>query len=311
MELKIYNPQEDGFLQSIDWNFEDLKAEITQKSNEYMNLVYSDDQIKEAKKDRASLNKLISALEAKRKEIKKQVMIPYEDFEKKEKELVSIIQQAVDNIDSQIKGYEEGLRQEKLKKVKEIYKEAIGDLDRTVPLKRIFKDSWLNASTTLKSIKEEIAAIYAKVDADLKVINKESSTYSYEMKEEYLKTFDLSAAMAKKQELEETARKKALFEEQKRKEAEERERKLQEEAAMVEQAGKPAAAEIMPAPMDEPAAAAPEPVSPAAAEAPVVRRKRVVIAITANENQFGYLNQVLSTLSKNAEKVEIISKEEI
>ena len=309
MELKIYNPQEDGFLQSIDWNFEDLKAEITQKSNEYMNLVYSDDQIKEAKKDRAALNKLISALEAKRKEIKKQVMIPYEDFEKKEKELVGIIRQAVDNIDSQIKGYEEGLRQEKLKKVKEIYKESIGDLDRTVPLERIFKDSWLNASTTLKSIKEEIAAIYAKVDADLKVINKESSTYSYEMKEEYLKTFDLSAAMAKKQELEETARKKALFEEQKRKEAEERERKLREEAAMVERAGKPAAAEIMPAPMDEPAAA-PEPVSPAA-EAPTVRKKRVVIAITANENQFGYLNQVLSTLSKNAEKVEIISKEEI
>ncbi|MBS6723694.1 MAG: DUF1351 domain-containing protein [Clostridiales bacterium] len=309
MELKIYNPQEDGFLQSIDWNFEDLRAEIAQKSNEYMNLVYNDDQIKEAKKDRASLNKLISALEAKRKEIKKQVMIPYEDFKKKEKELVGIIRQAVDNIDSQIKGYEEGLRQEKLKKVKEIYKEAIGDLDRTVPLERIFKDSWLNASTTLKSIKEEIAAIYAKVDADLKVINKESSTYSYEMKEEYLKTFDLSAAMAKKQELEETARKKALFEEQKQKEAEERERRLREEAAMVERAGKPAA-EIMPAPMEEPEAAAPEPVSPAAA-APVVRRKRVVIAITANENQFGYLNQVLSTLSKNAEKVEIISKEEI
>lgn len=309
MELKIYNPQEDGFLKSIDWNFEDLRAEIAQKSNEYMNLVYNDDQIKEAKKDRASLNKLISALEAKRKEIKKQVMIPYEDFEKKEKELVGIIRQAVDNIDSQIKGYEEGLRQEKLKKVKEIYKEAIGDLDRTVPLERIFKDSWLNASTTLKSIKEEIAAIYAKVDADLKVINKESSTYSYEMKEEYLKTFDLSAAMAKKQELEETARKKALFEEQKQKEAEERERRLREEAAMVERAGKPAA-EIMPAPMEEPEAAAPEPVSPAAA-APVVRRKRVVIAITANENQFGYLNQVLSTLSKNAEKVEIISKEEI
>lgn len=308
MELKIYNPQEDGFLQSIDWNFEDLKTEIAQKSNEYMNLVYSDDQIKEAKKDRAALNKLISALEAKRKEIKKQVMVPYEDFEKKEKELVGIIWQAVDNIDRQIKGYEEGLRQEKLKKVKEIYKEAIRDLDRAVPFERIFKDSWLNASTTLKSIKEEIVAVYMKVDADLKVINKESSTYSYEMKEEYLKTFDLSAAMAKKQELEETARKKALFEEQKRKEAEEREHKLREEAARVEQAGKPAATEIISGPMDESEAAAPEAVS--STEVPTIRRKRVVIAITANENQFGYLNQVLLTLSKNAEKVEIISKEE-
>ena len=27
MELKIYNPQADGFLQKIDWNFEELKSE--------------------------------------------------------------------------------------------------------------------------------------------------------------------------------------------------------------------------------------------------------------------------------------------
>ena len=27
MELKIYNPQVDGFLKSIDWNFDELKEE--------------------------------------------------------------------------------------------------------------------------------------------------------------------------------------------------------------------------------------------------------------------------------------------
>ena len=90
MELKIYNPQEDGFLQKIDWNFEELKSEITNKANDYMSLVYTPDQMKEAKKDRAALRKFIAALEDKRKEIKKQVMIPYTDFEEKEKELVSI-----------------------------------------------------------------------------------------------------------------------------------------------------------------------------------------------------------------------------
>ncbi len=31
MELKIYNPQVDGFLKSIDWNFDELKEEITKK----------------------------------------------------------------------------------------------------------------------------------------------------------------------------------------------------------------------------------------------------------------------------------------
>ena len=111
-------------------------------------------------------------------------------------------------------------------------------MDRTIPFEKIFKDSWLNVSTTLKSIREEITEIYHKVDTDLKVINTESSAYAYEMKEEYLKNFDLSAAMAKKQELEDTAKKKALYEEQKQKEAKEREQKLREEAEIVEIAGK-------------------------------------------------------------------------
>ena len=210
MELKIYNPQADGFLKAIDWNFEELKEEVTKKSSDYLNLVYSDDQIKDAKQDRANLRKLVTALEDKRKEIKKEVMLPYEDFAVKEKELVEIINGAIENIDTQVKGYEEGLRQEKLAKVKEIYKECIGDLDRTIPFDKIFKESWLNVSTTLKSIKEEIITIREKIDGDLKIINAENSPYIYEMKEEYLKDFDLMVAMAKKQQLEDTAKKKAL-----------------------------------------------------------------------------------------------------
>lgn len=75
MELKIYNPQADGFLKAIDWNFEELKEEITKKSSDYLNLVYSDDQIKDAKQDRANLRKLVTALEDKRKEIKKEVIL--------------------------------------------------------------------------------------------------------------------------------------------------------------------------------------------------------------------------------------------
>ena len=194
MELKIYNPQVDGFLKSIDWNFDELKEEITKKSSDYLNLVYSSDQIKDAKQDRANLRKLVTALENKRKEIKKEIMVPYDDFAEKEKELVGIINEAITNIDMQVKGYDEGLRSEKLAKVKENYKECIGDLDRTVPFEKIFKDSWLNVSTTLKSIKEEIITIRKKIDGDLKIINTENSPYVYEMKEEYLKDFDLMAA---------------------------------------------------------------------------------------------------------------------
>lgn len=308
MELKIYNPQADGFLKAIDWNFEELKEEITKKSSDYLNLVYSDDQIKDAKQDRANLRKLVTALENKRKEIKKEIMVPYDDFASKEKELVEIINGAIENIDTQVKGYEEGLRQEKLAKVKEIYKECIGDLDRTIPFDKIFKESWLNVSTTLKSIKEEIITIREKIDGDLKIINAENSPYIYEMKEEYLKDFDLMAAMAKKQQLEDTAKKKALYEEQKRKEVEERERKRKEEAARVELAGKVQEDQQLPDTENEPADIVPQ---EAIQEQKPLKRKKIVIAITANETQYAYLNEVLMKLKNNAEKVEILEKEEL
>ena len=313
MELKIYNPQADGFLKAIDWNFEELKEEITKKSSDYLNLVYSDDQIKDAKQDRANLRKLVTALEDKRKEIKKEVMLPYEDFAVKEKELVEIINGAIENIDTQVKGYEEGKKQEKLTKVKEIYKECIGDLDRTVPFEKIFKESWLNVSTTLKSIKEEIITIREKIDGDLKIINTEISPYVFVMKEEYLKDFDLMAAMAKKQQLEDTAKKKALYEEQKKQEAEEKERRRKEEAARVEMAGK---AQSAPVPEKQPDSAnivTQQPAIPGSyqEQAAKLRRKRVVIAITANETQFAYLNEVLMKLKRNAEQVDILESEEL
>ena len=53
MELKIYSPQDAGFIQRIDWNFEELKAEITAAAQEYETSVYTDDTIKAAKADRA------------------------------------------------------------------------------------------------------------------------------------------------------------------------------------------------------------------------------------------------------------------
>lgn len=52
MELKIYNPQEGGYLKKIEWNFEELKEEVTAKAKEYAATVYTDETIKAAKADR-------------------------------------------------------------------------------------------------------------------------------------------------------------------------------------------------------------------------------------------------------------------
>lgn len=297
MELKIYNPTEDGFLQSIDWNFEELKQWITKGTQSYEGLVVTPDQISDAKESMADMRKLRKALESERVKVKKKVLKPYDDFAAKEKELIKILDGAIQGLDVQVKEYNEMLRREKLEKVREIYIECIGDLDRTIPFEKILKDSWLNASTTLKSVKEEITQIRDKVDTDLKVINTESSAYAYEMKEEYLKKFDLSAAMAKKQELEDTAKKKALYEEQKQKEAKEREQKLKKEAARVERAGKESESKR-------------ENADPA--EASVKERTlAITFKVTAKESQFEEVNTLLSKLKETCGSLEVLQKEEL
>lgn len=104
MELKMHDVQ---FPEVIEFNFTELKQEITEKAALYKNMVYTDETIKEAKADKATLNKFITALEDKRKEVKKQCLQPYEDFEKQIRELVAIVDEPVQLINEQVKAYED------------------------------------------------------------------------------------------------------------------------------------------------------------------------------------------------------------
>lgn len=301
MELIIYAPKEDGFIKSIDWNFDDLKKEITEKAGEYMNLVYSDDQIKEAKKDRAELNKFKKALDDKRKDVKSQVMNPYIAFETQIKELIGIVNKAVDNIDSQVKGYEEGLKQKKEELCRKLYEKHIGDLNRIIPYEKVFNPKWLNKTYPEKAIIEDIQSLYKRVDQDLKVINTDSSKYVFEMKEEYLKEYDMAAAVSLKQRLEETERKKAAFEEQELKRKAEEAKRIREEAELIQAAGNSNPVPVLL--IDENG----NPIVQAEEKAEKVIM--VTFRVTAKESQFQALNEAIKMLKENSQKVEMLKRE--
>lgn len=203
MELVIYNPSEDGFLKSIDFNNEEIKKELTLRLEKYKGLVYSDEQIKLAKSDRATLNKFKEAIENKRKEIKKQCLKPYEDFELKIKEITALIDKPILEIDKQVKSYEEKLREEKREVITCIYNESIGDLSPILPLKRLWDDKWLNVTYNLSNISKEIQEAIEKVKKDLEVIGQLKSEFDLQVKDKYLQTLDLSQALQEKTRLEE------------------------------------------------------------------------------------------------------------
>ena len=222
MELKIYNPREDGFIKAIEWNYEELRAELSQKLEEYKGLVYTEEQIKEAKADRAKLNALATAIDSERKKIKKQCLQPYEQFEAQIKDLLAVIKEPVALIDSQIKGYEEEKKAKKLEEVKALFeklKDAAGEELGFVGFEQIFEDKFLNASLSLKMVETVINNKFNAIKHDIKTIA-ELKEYSFEATEVYKETLSLNEALEKAKYMVDIAEKKKAEEERKEQEKE-------------------------------------------------------------------------------------------
>lgn len=201
---------------TIDFNFEELKAGLEESLALYTGLVVTEDSIKPAKEDRAKLNKLREALEAKRKEVKKECMAPYTDFEAKVKELVALIDKPIAAIDSQLKEFEDKRRQAKRTDIFAIYEETIGELRPILPFDKLWRDEWYNTGVSLKKIREAIVAAEDKATSDLEVLSTVESEFAEAVKLKYLEGLDLNAALAERARLRDQAAKLREYLEQQR-----------------------------------------------------------------------------------------------
>lgn len=168
MELKVSEVQ---IIAPITFNFEDLKKELTERSKQYATAVYTEDNITEAKQHRANLNKLVKAVNDEKIRIKNEVMKPYLPFEEQCKELMEIVKNAVENIDGQIKNFEDKRKQEKIQQVMQYFFDRIGIYDGLISFDVIYNDRWENVTYEMKTIQQEIDHIIAKTKTDLMVIN--------------------------------------------------------------------------------------------------------------------------------------------
>ena len=208
MELEIYSPTKDGFIKEITWNHEEIKREIAEKVQHYANLVYTDEQIKEAKTDRATLRKFIDALETKRKEIKKQCLEPYESFEKQMKEIVAVVNEPVLLIDKQVKNFEERQKEEKREEIKKYWESTEIQIPIPLTLEQLFDEKWLNASVKMPTIQSEIRAKLDQITNDLDILAN-LPEFSFEATEVYKHTLDLNKAINEGKRLSELMKRKA------------------------------------------------------------------------------------------------------
>ena len=196
MELKIEQPTK--FIEAIKFNFEELKGQLKESLEKYQNLTFTEEQIRLAKTDRATLNKLKDAIETKRKEIKAKCLRPYEEFEIKIKELVKLIDEPINNIDGQIKRVEEEKKNQKVLEITKIFdKYAVeNNINELITCQRIFNQKWLNTSYKISSIEQEIKDTTKNIADSIKVIGETKTEFAQQVLDKYLQTLDLTVALA-------------------------------------------------------------------------------------------------------------------
>lgn len=289
LELQIYSPSEDGYIKEIKWNFDELKAAIAAKVEDYKGLTYTDEQMTEAKKDRAELNRFRSALDAKRKEIKKRCLAPYEAFEAQMKELTHLVDEPIEMIDSQLAEYDNRLRAEKEAQIEALFEDM--QFQPFVTLDRIKDPRWLNRSYKLSQVEQDLHDRKEQISNDVYLINRlpesKAALVIYEQ------TLNLRAAQAEAERMAQVQR-----EAEARKKAEE------------------AAQQAMAAKLDADAAAA-EPAKPEETPQPAPEDKpeqaeevaRFWVTIEARKSQYPLLNNLFAELKKAGIKARVEKKE--
>lgn len=192
-ELSLISRQEPGIV-ALD-NFEELKLALQSYLEGYKTIVYTPENIKDAKEDKKALSKLKKSIEDKRKEIKKIYMMPYEIVEAQAKELVALIDEPLKLIADFICGEEDAEKEIKKKEISLFYEshsQTLGDLAETVFSNPCFYDKkWENKTTTVKTYQNEIAEKVSKVSKDIETIKASGGKFTGSLIDKYLENLSM------------------------------------------------------------------------------------------------------------------------
>lgn len=252
MELRV---NEVAIPEKISFNYEELKAELTEKVAFYETLVYTDDQVKDAKADRATLNKLKKTLNDERIRREKEYMQPFNEFKAQVNEIIGIIDKPIAVIDKQVKEFEDQKKAQKKKAIEELF--AGMGFQNFVTLEMIWDPKWLNASVSMKSIEEQMRSRMYEIADDVLTLHN-LPEFGFEALEIYKQTLDVKNAIIKAKEMAEIAKAKAEAEAKKK--AAEEARKAEEERKAKEIIEELSQTVIVPSEQNKQAVTPPEPV---------------------------------------------------
>ena len=291
----------------ITGNFDAIKAQLESEMAEYKGKTFTEETKKKAKEDLADLRKLKKNVNARKLEVKKAYMKPYDDFEEKVKELICVIDDPIVLIDGQVKGFEEKRINERKASIEELYDGIVEEeLRDYIPLERIYGDKWTNATTTMKSIREDISAVVMKTQQDIMTIKAMKSEKEEEALHLYMNNNNLAvsiqfltryeqekAEILKKREKEEQERRERELEAERERVREEERRRIREEERLKEEAAKEAIADLKAVDEEK------------AADLSSSDSKRVIYTVVATDAELEEIEMALTSLGVYFERKDV------
>lgn len=201
-------------LSQIEDNIKEVNEFAVKLNEYYSNVIFTEETLKEAKTEKANINKFKDKVADFRKKIVAEYNKPIELFEKTAKETEALLKETYANINLQVQKYEDKQKQEKEKDVKEYYQEyAKSNNLEWITEEKYYQMANINVtlSASMKSLMEQTKSFIDKILDDLKLISTQQN--EIEILAEYKQTLNVSLAITTVSE-----RMKRLEEERKAKE---------------------------------------------------------------------------------------------
>lgn len=185
------------------WDFPELKKELSKMLDTYKSAVYTDETIKTAKADKARLNKIKEQIKSGQKAFKEKCLAPLTAIEPDIKELNSMLEIQVRNIDTFIRDYDARLKAEKKQKYRNFYdkkSKILGDLAEPL-FEKLLDPKWLNATSSEKKCCEELLVRIDNAHRDIRTLHELNSPFENTIIKKYTETLSVDEAKKHNDEL--------------------------------------------------------------------------------------------------------------
>lgn len=180
-------------LGTLTTNALQLRDHVAATLERYTPENYSEDNVEQAKADRAILNKAAKDLNDRRIQLERDWNAPLQEFKSIIGDTVKMISEGSAKIDAVVKGVESKAKAEKRAAIEELWERKGITL---LPLSKLWDDRWLNKTKRLPAVEKEIGEKLLKIEAELDTLAAVDTEDGDVLRAYYLDCLDLQRTLA-------------------------------------------------------------------------------------------------------------------